>query len=233
MPDRFESASGGCTRCGECCKSGGPALHEEDAVLLQSGVLCAQDLFTLRAGELATDPKQGALLPLQEEAVKIAPLPEEGWTCRKFDARARRCRIYENRPIECRMLDCRDASGLLAMYGHGRLSRADIVGEASALLELARILDEACPPAKVREAALGLRSGDDSAADELARMLRMDLEIRRMAVERGVDPLFLPLLLGRPQGEVLGPLGFEVAEGPEGLRLRDRKRRTQGGCNER
>jgi Fe-S-cluster containining protein len=231
MVNRSEPASGDCVRCGECCKGGGPALHEEDADLLRSGVLLAQDLVTLRAGELASDPEKGELLPLGAEAVKIAPSPGSGWTCRKFDAQARRCRIYANRPVECRVLDCRNASGLLAMYRHGRLTRADIVGEASPLMDLARALDEACPPARVREAAFALRSGGASAAAELARMLRMDLEIRRLAVERGADPLFLPLLLGRPQRDVLKPLGFEVVEGPDGLQLRDRRGRTQAESN--
>ena len=113
------------------------------------------------------------------------------------------------------------------------MRRADFFGEDHPLLDLARTLDRGAPPARIRELVLDLRGGQPGASGELAPMLRLDMELRRLAVEQGVPAELLPLLLGRPQSEVLRPMGVVIRDTPQGVRIEDAPAPPQGERHER
>lgn len=72
-----------CIQCGSCCTKGGPALHNQDMDIMRRGVIMPQHLFTLRVGEKVYENVVGAVVPSQEEMVKIKGKPGS-WTCLFF-----------------------------------------------------------------------------------------------------------------------------------------------------
>ena len=207
----------GCRACGACCRKGGPALHREDAALLEKGLLPPAALVTLRAGELARDDVRGTLAPLPGEAITLAG-GKGVWSCLYLDAASNRCSIYAERPAQCRALYCRDTAALAAMYEHGRLTRA----EALPLLHpdwpaLAAAHEAEC--AWARLAPLALRAPYDAeAAQTVLEAARFDRAFRELAMERAAVPAeALLLLFGRPLFALLADFGLALEGG--GARL--------------
>ncbi len=190
-----------CTRCGDCCTGGGPALHAEDARLV-GAVLAYADLVTLRAGEPAFDQPRGAILPLPAEIVKIAGRDMAGndWACRFYKGPDGGCAIYAERPLECRLLDCRDTAALEAAYAAGRLTRLDLLPMHSVPAEILREHEAACPAGRAVE--LAGRHGRE-AAGNLAEMLAYDRAFRAALRERGMGEAEMLFLLGRPLDAVV------------------------------
>lgn len=190
-----------CTRCGDCCAGGGPALHAEDRPLVGT-VLAFSDLVTLRAGEPAHDQPSGLVLPLGSEIVKVAgsDVARGKWSCRFYQVSGvgetkGGCSIYENRPLECRLLDCRDTSALEGVYGAGRLARLDLLPMDSVPATLLREHEAACPAGRAVELA---RTPGKEAAGALAEILAYDRAFRAALCERGMGEGELLFLLGRP-----------------------------------
>lgn len=177
-----------CKRCGECCRSGGPALHLEDLDLIRSGVIPASALITFRAGEYVHDQPAGGLITLESEIVKIRGR-EGGWTCLFYGPEASTCAIYENRPAECRALKCWDTSGLEAMYAADRVTRADILGPGA--MEIVAEHERRCPVGRAVSLAHAGRNL------ELEAMYRYDFSLRVTLAERGASPEEIGFLLGR------------------------------------
>lgn len=207
-----------CKRCATCCRKGGPALHDVDRYLFETGVLGPSDLVTLRVGELARDVTglgENALVPLAAELLKIKGR-DNAWSCSLLDEAANLCSIYDNRPSECRALFCEDATALLEAAGAPRLTRFDLLPEP--LAELAREHEEQTSLATLAPLAKAAREGRE--APGLVEALRYDLAMRESLVEN--DPDFesmLDFLLGRPLPRILRQWGLGLEEGPEGLRL--------------
>lgn len=189
-----------CSRCGACCREGGPALHLEDRRLVVEGVIHTRHLFTVRRGETARDPVRGGFLRATGDIVKIKGCGGT-WTCRFFEAETTACRIYADRPLECRLLDCQDPARLAAGYEKDRLSRADLLAEVDGLWELIRDHDRRCDCEGVRR--LLARHGP-GAEREVSEIIRYDDELRRLMVSRGgLEADMLDFLLGRPMAVVV------------------------------
>ena len=60
-----------CIRCGECCLSSSPTLHEKDLALVVGGSIRLEHLYTIRRGELVRDNVQGRLVPADQEMIKV------------------------------------------------------------------------------------------------------------------------------------------------------------------
>lgn len=185
-----------CSRCGECCRKGGPALHREDLPLLRTpGGPDLADLVTLRAGEPALDQVRGRLEPLETEIVKLRGR-DGTWTCLFFRDGDAACAIYAARPLECRVLSCRDTRELARVYAQDRLTRADILPPGHPLLELVAEHERRCP---VSGFARLLESGAPEDRRSRAAMLAWDREVRLLVGEKsGMDPAILDFLFGRP-----------------------------------
>jgi Fe-S-cluster containining protein len=185
-----------CERCGTCCRKGGPALHYADRDLV-GAVLAYGDLMTLRMGEVARDPVQGNLGPLEQEVIMIKPGSPER-TCRFFQDADASCAIYESRPAECQALDCHDTSGLQAMYARDRLTRGDFISKESALGLIVAEHEAECPGGRVATLAPKAASGDKDALRELLGLAEYDRSIRAALVAKaGADMADLDFILGR------------------------------------
>jgi len=208
MPHTIDSP---CSRCGTCCRRGGPALHLPDRGLVAEGVIQTRDLFTIRRGETARDPVQGGLVRATGDIIKVKGCGG-AWTCRFFDGDAGACRVYDRRPLECRALDCRDPGQLAAIYAQQRLSRADLLSEVEGLWEVIRDHDRRCDCERARELLADPRP---AAGHELAEMQRFDQELRRLMVARGgLEAEMLDFLLGRALSVVIRLLQREAAPAP-------------------
>lgn len=212
-----------CRRCGACCRSGGPALHEEDWDLVEEGSLPLTDLYTLRKGEMVRDNVAGGLMRLTAEIIKIKSVPD-GRACLYFMEARRACRIYGHRPVECRTLECWNTAGIEQLYQTRRLTREAIVKDIPWLWELVMAHEAECGLEAVGEWVERRASGDKDAWRKLVEGVRFDHYFRQVAVEKGGLPQdMLMFLLGRPLAEILSDqFGVKVwgvirEEGREGL----------------
>jgi Fe-S-cluster containining protein len=234
LKDTAHTTDAACTRCGTCCRKGGPALHVQDRHLFEGpGALDLRMLVTLRAGELAFDQPRGRLLPLAGEVLKLRgarPANADrvdggtGWACALLLEPDNACALYERRPAECRVLSCRDTSALAAMYELGRLVRADLLPAGHGLLAVMAEHDALVPPARIAPLALALLEGGQEALDaqeELTRMALADRAFRKGLAERaGIGPEYHDFFLGREAGVLFAAAGLILrADARTGLRV--------------
>ena len=69
-----------CSRCGTCCRKGGPSLHRQDKDLVDKGLIAAKRLFTFRQGEPVYDNVMDRVVPAATDIIKIAG-HGGSWTC--------------------------------------------------------------------------------------------------------------------------------------------------------
>lgn len=206
------AATTGCRRCGACCRRGGPALHGEDRLRVESGALPLADLFTIRPGEPVADPVAGLVIAAPTDIIKVKGRGGS-WVCRFWDGRRRGCRIYAARPYECRLLACWDSEPFARRYAVGRLTRRDLLSAVAGLWDLVAEHERRC---SIDRAAVLLARGAPAGAAgrELAGMLAYDAEIRRLTAARGgIDPERVEFLFGRPLRRVIPQLRRFLAQG--------------------
>lgn len=191
-----------CSRCGICCEKGGPAFHIEDRMLIESGLIPATDLYTLRKGEMVNDAIRGCLVRLESELIKIKG-QGRAWTCVYFDKKEGGCRIYEHRPLECRLLKCWDTRDIEAAYSQNRLTRKDIFSGIPALWSLIADHDLRCSHETVQN-LLDSKSRAEDSNHGVREMVEYDRSIRMLVVEKaGVDSKMLDFIFGRALSEVI------------------------------
>ncbi len=193
-----------CTRCGDCCRNGGPSLHMEDLEAIRSGLGPGlENMVTIRTGEYAFDQLRNRFAPIDNEFVKLKG-SGGSWTCIFFSEQAGHCTIYDHRPAECRALDCHDLSALEEIHTHEHITRRHLIPEGHPLLELIDEHDRHCPPVRLAELATPAATGDEQASAELETMIRYDDEMRKLIPERaGLDADAMDFLLGRPARALL------------------------------
>ncbi len=195
------SALTACRRCGTCCNKGGPTFHIEDRPLIDSGLIPASHLVTLRKGEVVHDAIRGCLLPLESEMIKIRG-QRRIWTCIFFDTTGAACRIYEHRPVECRILKCWDTRDIQAVYGRNLLTRKELLSGIPALWHLIEDHDQRCSHMTARK-FLDPKSGA-AAKKTLQEMIEYDRSIRVLVVEKaGIESNMLDFIFGRPLLETI------------------------------
>lgn len=193
-----------CLRCGRCCLSGGPALLAGEGGLVAAGGPFAGQAYTLRAGEPVMDRRAGTLRVLERERIKLR---EKKGACLFYEPQAG-CAVYEQRPRECRALECwRPASSAGEAAGPYLSRRQALSGRA---LDYLAAQEARCPAGRLVELA-GRAARDGSALAELTDLVGFDLHTRRFALDQGhLRAEELDLVLGRPLGLVLAPLGWLV-----------------------
>jgi Fe-S-cluster containining protein len=200
-----------CTRCGACCKKGGPALHTTDAPLIQSGSIPAKFLFTLRQGERVFDNIKACLYPAETDIIKIKSALRSS-TCMFFEEKNASCGIYENRPLECRVLKCWDTRAIMACYSENRLTRKDLIGSVTGLWDMVEDHQKTCAYPPVLEFVEALKTSKEKNIQKekiIGDTMAYDLSMRSVMVEKGgIDPEMLDFLFGRPLSAVLESLGF-------------------------
>jgi len=202
-----------CIRCGTCCEKGGPALHQEDRVLVEKGRIPSKYLYTIRRGELAHDNVKGCLMPVDSDIIKIKG-KEDTWTCIFFDEQNKGCSIYNDRPLECRALKCWDTGELEKMYACHRLTRDDLVSKVEGLWDLIKDHQARCDYEKIKE-QIGNLDGPhrDRARKKILEIIQYDAEIRNLVLEKGgLDPTLLEFLFGRPLTQTLPGYGIKIRQ---------------------
>ena len=213
-PDPDSSGSiKGCIRCGTCCEKGGPALHQEDRMLIEKGRIPSKHLYTIRKGELAHDNVKGRLMPVDSDVIKIKG-KEDSWTCIFFDEHHKGCAIYSHRPLECRALKCWDTDELEKMYAGHRLTREDLISKVEGLWDLIKDHQAHCDYEKIKN-LIGDLDGPHQgrARKKIMEIIQYDAEIRKLVLEKGgLDPAMLEFLFGRPLAQTLPGYGINVRQ---------------------
>jgi len=209
-----------CRRCGNCCRNGGPALHDQDRHLVTDGHLHLDQLITIRKGEKAVSPAAGAPKTITHELIKIQGRGG-GWDCLFFNPAEQSCTTYDHRPLECHLFLCRIPAALHAIMEKELLQRRDLLHPNDPVREIMERHDQQCPPAALFE-LLKTPHEDNHAAilSELNRLVRLDMSIRQEAVSKFTISAGLELFLfGRPHFILLAPHGFSPRQGPNGLEV--------------
>jgi len=203
-----------CARCGICCGKGGPALHDEDRDLVDSGILSLTSLFTIRKGELALDNIGGGLICLPSEIIKIKT-HVNSTACIYFDDSNNSCGVYDGRPMECRVLECWNTDAVENLYTRNRLTREDVLENIPWLQELANTHEAECAMDIVKSLVERREAGDPDAAPRLGELVRYDLHYRELLVEKGGLPSeMMDFLFGRPLPEIIPrQFGVKVVRG--------------------
>jgi len=192
-----------CRRCGECCKRGGPALHEPDMEFIRAGAIPLNCLYTIRPGERAYDNVNGGLFQVTTDIVKIKS-HEGSSACVFYDDDDKACRIYAHRPLECRLQACWDNSALEGAYTGERLSRKMILENSEWLRDMIDAHEARCHFEFIHHYVEGREAGDLASADELTEIVNYDVHFREIAVSKGNMPSdLLDFLLGRPLAKIL------------------------------
>lgn len=213
-----------CTRCGACCRDGGPALHHQDLGLLTvdpGGVrpfLDITDLVTLRVGEPVRDQPAAVAAALGTEMVKIRGRTPQDWTCVFYDPEPSACTRHPWRPWECRQQDCRNPEPLRQAYLEGRVTRFHIMPSGGRLASLAAMHESQCSVPEMARLALAFRRGDAAAEARLLRMLALDRSARDMLAEAGGGAAEV-FVLGRPLVGMLEVFGLSVTGGEHGAQV--------------
>jgi Fe-S-cluster containining protein len=179
--------------------------------LIETGVVPAACLYTIRQGELAFDNVKGCLVPVDSDIIKIRG-KKDRWTCLFFDESRKACSIYADRPLECRALKCWDTREIEQMYARQRLSRRDLMSAIKGLWDIIEDHQTRCDYEKIRKLAAEMKHGPRrTARRDLLEIIRYDEEIRKLVVSRGeLDPAMLDFLFGRPLTKTIGNYGFKV-----------------------
>ena len=197
-----------CTRCGTCCKKGGPSFHLEDKHLIDKGIILSKYLFTIRKGELAYDNVSQELLPLSSELIKIKGKNDSS-TCIFFNESEKKCEIYKNRPVECKALKCWDTREIEKIYSKNRLTRKDLLFNIEGLWELVKDHQLRCSYEKIKKILQKQDSSKNAMQKEILEIIRYDAQIRQLVVKKGgMDSEILDFLFGRPLTITIKPFGF-------------------------
>lgn len=189
-----------CTRCGTCCKKGGPAFHQQDRLLIEKGIILSKDLYTIRKGEPVYDNVKEQTLSAESDIIKIRSR-KGSRACIFFDETEKHCDIYDNRPLECKVMKCWDTREIERIYRQNRLTREDILGEIRGLWDLIQYHQTRCDYEKF--GFLLIKDSDNGKANDMSALIdeitRYDTGFRELMAEKsGIDPEMLDFLLGRP-----------------------------------
>ncbi len=212
-----------CSRCGTCCKKGGPSFHHADKALIEKGVIHSKYLYTIRKGEMAYDNVKQCLEPVSSDVIKLKG-KGDSWTCILFDEKQNACTIYENRPIECRALKCWDTKALEDLYAKRHLKREDLIADIEGLWGIIKDHQARCNYETIQKLVNAINSDrGGEARQKLAEIIQFDIEIRKLVVSwSGLDMEMLDFLFGRPLKQTLKNFGLKILQKGEKIVLAQR-----------
>jgi Fe-S-cluster containining protein len=194
-----------CMRCGTCCRKGGPAFHLDDMRLIEDGTISATDLCTIREGEPVYDNVKGVRYPSPSDIIRLKQKNGSA-ACPLFREEDRECSIYRLRPVECRTLQCWNTAGIEALYAVERLTRRDLLSGMKEIWEAVSDHQKKCDYGRILQL-----SKSTAISPEVAEMVRFDVYLRELMVEKGgVDPDLLEFLFGKPLTEILQRCGIHL-----------------------
>jgi hypothetical protein len=182
---------------------GGPALHDEDSSLVETGQIPLASLYTIRQGEIARDNISGGLIRAESEIIKVKSIPGSH-VCIYYEESLHVCRIYESRPLECRELECWDTDRIIQIYDQHRLVRQKLLSAIPWVSELIESHEVRCSFEEIHRLVSLREKGDPLGAAGLQAMINDDAHFRYMLIQKGnIVPDMIDFLLGRPLAEIL------------------------------
>lgn len=215
MPEFLENRNS-CIRCGTCCLKGGPTLHHEDKGILLDGYVGHQHLVTLRKGEMAYDPVQDVVRPVDRELIKVRGKGND-WSCCLYDRQSSSCTVYEHRFLECRLLKCWDPSELLSVIGKETIRRTDIINAGDPIVKVIKTHERECPLDAVQEliSRFSRKADKSKTAARLNELVRKDSALRSYAIsELGLRKEYELFIFGRSLFTVIKSQGIPVHPAP-------------------
>ena len=200
-----------CRRCGTCCEKGGPSFHGRDKALIEKGAIHTRYLYTIRKGEKVRDNILNELVIADAEIIKIKG-KDTAWTCHFYDPENKGCSIYAQRPLECRVLTCWDTTAIRQAYNRDRLERRDLLKGIDGLWSLIEDHEQRCSYEKMTQIMGDLKgSFQNTAVAAVMQMIRYDMEIRSLVVEKGgMEADMTDFLFGRPLTTTIAMYGYKV-----------------------
>ncbi len=209
-----------CRQCGTCCTNGGPALHGEDILLLNQGLLTRNKLITIRKGEFAHNPLTDSIQSTSSEIIKIKG-SKGSWSCCFFDPVLKSCTIYTSRPLACRTLMCWDTADSQALVEKDLLSRRQILADNEELLECVSQYDTLFSVPDFTDISSQSIDRKKRSLGKLEDLINSDIQYRNEQVQKSSiiqdEEMFL---FGRPLFQLLQPFGFTVTQKGSHLQLR-------------
>jgi len=209
-----------CSRCGTCCKKGGPCFHLEDKILIEKGIILSKYLYTIREGELFYDNIKECILPAVSDIIKIKG-QKESWTCIFFNEKENECTVYDNRPIECRALKCWDTREIEKIYSKNRLTRKDLLSNVEGLWGLVEDHQKRCSyEALTLFIDILKKENKDKALKGILDIIEYDAQIRELVVQKGgLDPEITDFIFGRAITETIRIYGFKLKKQDDNYHL--------------
>ncbi len=209
-----------CTRCGTCCKKGGPSFHHADKVLIEKGIILSKFLYTIRKGEISYDNIKACLLPATSDIIKLKG-KKDSWTCIFFDEKENQCTMYDNRPLECRVLKCWDTREIERIYSLNRLTRKDLIASVKGLWDLVEDHQMRCSYDALKRYIDMLNGVDrEKALNGILDIIEYDRRIRELTVQKGgLDFEIADFLFGRPITETIRMYNFKIQQNEGKYRL--------------
>ena len=202
-----------CIRCGECCLSSSPTLHEKDLALVVGGAIRLEHLYTIRRGELVRDNVQGRLVPADQEMIKVR---EKKGSCVFYTAEEKSCSIYVNRPAQCAGLKCWDTAEFMALYQSPKLHRQDLI-ENGVLLGLIEEQEKRCSYALLSDYVRQIPENGEKAVEKILELLKFDFHLRPfLARKLGLRVEEMDFFFGRPLTETIVMFGLKVESQRDG-----------------
>jgi len=200
-----------CSRCGTCCKKGGPCFHLEDKILIEKGIILSKYLYTIREHELCYDNVKDSILPAASDIIKIKA-QKDSLACIFFNERENECTVYDNRPLECRALKCWDTREIEKIYSKNRLARKDLLSNVEGLWGLVEDHQKRCSyEALTLFIDILKKEKKDGALKDILDIIEYDAQIRELVVQKGgLDPEMTDFIFGRPITETIRIYGFKI-----------------------
>lgn len=209
-----------CRECGTCCKNGGPALHTQDASLIEKEIIPIEKCITIRKGELAHEPVSNSIEAVKNEFIKISGITNS-WTCIFYNEARKRCTIYNHRPLACRILKCWDTDEILRLAGKDLLSRLDIVKDGDPLKKWIIEHEKLFPCPDLKTISQTISRSSKKTIKKLERVINKDLAYRMQAIDEfNLSVSQEMFYFGRPLFQLLTTLGFTIRETTSGIKLR-------------
>ncbi|KJU81794.1 protein belonging to Uncharacterized protein family UPF0153 [Candidatus Magnetobacterium bavaricum] len=204
-----------CIRRGQCCMRGSATLHIADADLIIDATVKYSDLFTIREGELVYNNLDDEFVTIDYELIKINEKPGSR-TCSLFVEEGSVCTIYEHRPAQCQAYECWNTESFAATFNEEKLTREHLMAGNDTLLDIIRTHEERCSYARLAELVGMIRDGKDVVA-EVFEALSYDEALRPLLTQKlGIDPGYMPLILGRPLIDTIIMFGYKVEKDQDG-----------------
>jgi Fe-S-cluster containining protein len=214
-----------CRQCGTCCRKGGPAIHQEDKILLENGHIPFRYLFTIRKDEPVYDNVQGCIISAWSDIIRIKSL-ENSNTCVFFNSERNNCTIYDNRPKECRTLECWNTREIEEIYSKGHLSRQELLTDLPDINQLMKYHENRCAYQIIKRLIHQLdqdnldQENKENILNNIRELLAFDNHFRSLAIEKSVCKTdIMEFLFGSPLHQTLPRMGLKVIRKKDGYCL--------------